>query len=334
MQLLPSLSISPSSTQIVKDMPKGQPLVDIPSMRTMVNQHFKNNVDALGPLPEGTNQTERTIIARDSFDLRLLIFQPKTAPRSGSPLIVLFHGGGGCIGTPEMETQNCRMLAQAYGAVVLSAQYRLAPEYPFPYPVLDAWDDLKWAAANAGALGANPSSGFIVGGTSAGGRIAATLVALARDQGLSPPLTGQYLCVGPYSGVRNIPGKYKHLLLSYEQNSNALLFNKTVRDIFLDAYKPDDDSPLYAVMELPNGHKGLPPAYFQVCGSDPSRDDSLVYEKILREEGGVKTRLDIYPGLPHCWWDFFTMLSATKKKYEDTVKGVGWLLGRDPKKSA
>lgn len=316
-------------------MPKPAPaaVIDIPSMRQYVNSHFSTNVKALGPLPFGLKASSRTIPARDSFNLRLLIFQPSTPPAPGSPLIVLFHGGAACIGTPEMETENCRILAKSLDAVVISAQYRLAPEYPFPYGTLDAWDVLKWAAANAESLGATPSVGFIVGGTSAGARIAASLALLAREEGLSPPLTGQYLCVGAYTPANNPPGKYQHLLLSLEQNANALFSNKAARDIFLSAYKPDDNSPLYAALTHPKGHKGLPPAYFQACGADPSRDDSLVYEMVLREEAGVKTKIDIYPGLPHCWWDFFTDLKATKRKNEDTVKGVGWLLGREPQKA-
>jgi acetyl esterase/lipase len=71
----------------------------------------------------------------------------------------------------------------------------------------------------------------------------------------------------------------------------------------------------------------MPPVYFQVCGMDLNRDDGLIYERVLRE-GGVATRLDLYSGLPHCWWDMYPELEASEKRMEDTIGGVGWLLGR------
>lgn len=74
------------------------------------------------------------------------------------------------------------------------------------------------------------------------------------------------------------------------------------------------------------GLKGLPPTYLQVCGADPSRDDGLIFEKALREEVGVKTRLDLYAGWPHCWWSLFPRLEASKRRLGDSVDGVGWLL--------
>jgi acetyl esterase/lipase len=232
--------------QIVKVMPKISPAADISSMRNPLNQYFDSTIDALGPLPAGIKQAQRTIPTRDSFELRLFIFQPEVPPKLGSPLIVLIHGGGHRVDSPEMETKNCRILAMAHKAVVVSTQDRLAPEYPFPFGILDAWEVMKWVAANAEILGATPSAGFIVGGTSAGARIAAALSLLAREEALSPSLTGQYLCVGGFTGVNNAPEKYKHLFLSQEQNANALLFNRTVRDIFLNAYGPHEYSPLYA----------------------------------------------------------------------------------------
>lgn len=70
----------------------------------------------------------------------------------------------------------------------------------------------------------------------------------------------------------------------------------------------------------------MPPAYFQVAGLDPLRDEALIYERILREEVGVRTRLDIYPGLGHYFWTNFPRLEASKRFVEDTVKGVKWLL--------
>jgi acetyl esterase/lipase len=97
---------------------------------------------------------------------------------------------------------------------------------------------------------------------------------------------------------------------------------------FSNAFKPDPKSELWASFNHPNGHKGLPKAYFQVCGMDFFRDDGLIYEKVLREEAGVETRIDVYKGMPHSWWSMFPEMEASKRRIDDSVKAVGWLLGR------
>ena len=95
-------------------------------------------------------------------------------------------------------------------------------------------------------------------------------------------------------------------------------------------YSPDIDDPRFSVLNDPKGHSKLPTAYFQICGMDSLRDEALIYERVLRQDEGIKTKLDMYPGLPHGFWGFFPMLSTSNKFREDSVKGVSWLLGRSP----
>lgn len=95
--------------------------------------------------------------------------------------------------------------------------------------------------------------------------------------------------------------------------------------------KGDANSPLmipFLYRDGNMGHADVPPAYFQVCGIDPLRDEALIYDRVLREEHGIKTKVDIYPGLCHYFWTNFPRLEASKTFVEDTVKGVGWLLGQ------
>ena len=95
---------------------------------------------------------------------------------------------------------------------------RLAPEHPFPTGVHDSYDALKWTLANAAELKATPSRGVIVGGASAGGNISAVLACLARDEGLEPPVTGQYLCVPAVLPEGNVPEKYREEYRSRTEN--------------------------------------------------------------------------------------------------------------------
>jgi len=267
----------------------------------------------------------------DGSKLRAKLYQPTDPPSGGSPLIVLFHGGGFCIGEPEGEEQTARNFVLAFGATCVSPSYRLAPEFKFPHAPKDSWDALRWAAATSTTWGADPSVGFIVGGTSAGGNIAAILTHLARDAKLSPPLTGQYLAVPLVVPPSRVPVKYKEWFLSYEQNKNAPVLPVAAISMFNAAYNADDDdSILYATFNHPRGHKDLPPAFFQIAGMDPLRDDGLLYERILREENGIKTKLYLYPGLPHIYWTFFPFLKSSERFRVEQIEGMGWLLGKNP----
>jgi acetyl esterase/lipase len=260
-------------------------------------------------------------------------------------------------------------------AVVLNVNYRLAPEHPFPIPIHDSWDALRWvgldiqkvslvrwylnqAARNAASLKATPETGFIVGGESAGGNISAVLAHLAIDDKLNPPLTGQFLSAATFFGHQNVPEKYKAQYFSYEQCQKSQILTGSVHEMFmckhlfsifqnivsapwsmpvdwplpkLANYNADYNSPLRSPFYHPGGHAGQPPAYFQACGADMARDEALIYERALREEYGVKTKMDIYPGLPHIFWNYFADLSATKKHYQDTIAGFKWLLSEGSK---
>jgi len=83
---------------------------------------------------------------------------------------------------------------------------------------------------------------------------------------------------------------------------------------------------MFSPLLVPQGQKGLPASYFQICGMDPLRDEALVYERILREDEGIKTKVDMYPGLPHGFWSIAPKLKVSEKFVQDSVKGAEWLL--------
>ncbi|KAF7526851.1 hypothetical protein G7054_g10633 [Neopestalotiopsis clavispora] len=189
----------------------------------------------------------------------------------------------------------------------------------------------------------DPSRGFIVGGTSAGANLAASIAHLARNEQLDPPLTGQMLVAGTYISHRHVPKRYRPWYLAREQNRDAPVFDLDLSEMLQNAFRPDHASPLWAIFDqhdprdenyedaddpgVKYGHMGLPPAYFQICGLDPGRDDSLIYERVLQEECRIQTKADIYPGYPHVWWSNYPELEASKKRDDDAVVGIAWLLG-------
>ncbi|OAP62023.1 hypothetical protein AYL99_04226 [Fonsecaea erecta] len=310
---------------------------DLDAFKKMARLRDAEMLKALGDAPPEVRQTELEYPTRDGSKVRAKLYQPSdmaassSSDQRGRPLIVMFHGGGFCVGIPEAEERSCRNFVQAFGAVCVSAAYRLAPEFKFPYAVNDAWDAVQWAAAQASSWGADPSAGFVVGGTSAGANISAVLAHLARDEGLSPPLTGQYLAVPPVLPPTVVPDKYKEYYLSYEQNRNSPVLPVAAIDMFLAGYAADDhDSVHWAVFNHPNGHRGVAPALFQIDGMDPLRDEGLLYERVLSEECGVKTKTYVYPGQPHYHWAIFPFLKASEKFRVEQVEGMGWLLGRTP----
>ena len=211
------------------------------------------------------------------------------------------------MGDRSDEDQNCRLFSRDLGAVCVNVEYRLAPEHPFPTSVTDSYDVLKWCAATASltssTLPADPKMGFIVGGASAGGNLSAVMCQLGRDEDLDPPLTGQYLCVPALLWLGVVPEKWKAEYRSrYESTSDPVLkLDPEGRGPLMEALKPDTKSPLFSPLLHPS-LKDLPPAFFQLGGLDPLRDEGLLYERVLREDSGVPTRLNVYDGFGHMFW--------------------------------
>ncbi|KAJ9131009.1 hypothetical protein NKR23_g11924 [Pleurostoma richardsiae] len=111
---------------------------------------------------------------------RTLLYQPTVKDADGLPLVIVFHGGGFCLGSAEMESPVLIEATKRHGCVTMTVDYRLAPEYQYPTPFIDSWNLIKWVHAHASDFGANISKGFILGGCSAGGTLASYLIQMAR----------------------------------------------------------------------------------------------------------------------------------------------------------
>lgn len=325
----------------VNGSPPGHIPSDIPTFQKAVRATLPNAQQILAASrPTTIVEREYDIPIDDTFSSRTIVCHSAISSTVPSPIVILVHGGGHCVGYPEMELATARELVLEYNATCILPSYRLAPEYPFPTDVNDIFAVVQYvacktAAEDKGILPANvdPKIGFIIGGLSAGAAISNNVAYLARD--VEPPLTGQFLACGIYIDPDNVPHHYKDFYLSMEQNKAAPILDTMSLKRYMSAYRGETPSPStnpfsithrYHSDGIATRHKILPPVYFQVAGMDPARDDSLIYERMLREECGVSTRVDVYPGVPHGFWTMYPDLAATQKRMRDAVRGVGWLL--------
>lgn len=115
------------------------------------------------------------------------------------------------------------------------------------------------------------------------------------------------------------------------RNKGAPILTREAINLFLDNYIPNNEdrkSQLFSSLLWEGGHANLPPSCFQICGQDPLRDEALIFERILREEHSTPTKIYMYPGQPHGFHSVVPTMKASQKFIEESVEGVGWLLGR------
>lgn len=207
-----------------------------------------------------------------------------------SPLLVYFHGGGWVIGDLDTHDDPCRFLAAHSGTCVLSVDYRLAPEHPFPAAAEDALAAYEWAIANADRLGGDANR-IGVGGDSAGANLAAATCLTARDA--DRPSPAMQLLIYP---VTETAGSAR----SRQTFAEGFLLTRGDMDWFEEHYLPpgvDRDDPRVALLEADDLSR-LPPAYIATAGFDPLRDEGEEFARLLRA-AGVQVALRRHPGLVH-----------------------------------
>ncbi|CAG7641217.1 alpha/beta hydrolase [Actinacidiphila bryophytorum] len=229
--------------------------------------------------------------------LPLRIYRPGPDPQL--PVLLYYFGGGWTLGSIDTADAVCRALAAEAGCLVASVGYRLAPEHPFPAAVHDCHAALRWVAAHAAEIGADPAR-LAVGGDSAGGNLAAAVTLLARDAG-GPPLLAQLL-VYPNTDQSADDA-------SMRANDDPWLFNHHSVAWYARHYlaTPSDAAdPLASPLRAPD-LAALPPALVITAEHDPLRDQGESYAHRLTA-AGVPVELTRYPGMPH---GFFAMTATT-----------------------
>ncbi|KAI1413154.1 alpha/beta-hydrolase [Hypoxylon sp. FL1857] len=255
---------------------------------------------------------------RDGQLLELKVYKsPNVVP--DATLVYRMHGGGHVVGRHEVDGAENVYAATNPNIVVISVDYRLAPEFPFPIPVYDCYDGLLWCKKNAKTLGINPEK-IIVAGSSAGANRAAVLAIMARDDGITG-IIGQILHFPAVCHPKFFP-RDKYEFGSYIQNADNCVLSAVRLEAFLDAYNPDPEpdhrhSPLLAA-----SHADLPPALIQCAGIDILRDETFAYAEALKS-AGVEVELYGYKGVPHCFPAVIPTHPSTPvfyKRYNDFLK--------------
>lgn len=211
-----------------------------------------------------------------------------------APLVVHLHGGGWVLGSLEEADAPCRRLAASSGCAVLSVDYRLAPETPFPGALEDCLAAVRWAEQHRERLGGDER--LVVLGDSAGGNLATSVALRLRDAG-EDLLDGQVLLYPPLAPARGSAWP------SYRRQAEGPLLTAGELVWFWDHYLPGAEGRVdpHAAPLQEADLSGLPTTWLELCELDPLRDEGLAYAERL-SQAGVAVHVHVEPGAAHGYW--------------------------------
>jgi acetyl esterase len=272
------------------------------------------------PAPEDVEPVasvdDRTIPGPDG-EIPVRIYKP-SADDTVRPGVVYFHGGGWVICDLDSHDGACRHLANAVDAVVVSVDYRLAPEHRFPAPAEDSYAAAQWVADNASDLGIDPDR-LAVAGDSAGGNLAAAVALMARDRS-GPPLAFQllvYPVIDSTAKANDYPSK--------TDNAEGYFLSTSQMDWYRDQYlgeASDGDDPYCSPIRA-DSLAGLPPAVVITAECDPLRDEGEEYARAL-EAADVPVTMHRAPGMFHGFFNMDAFLDGAKD-----AQAVAYAAARD-----
>lgn len=244
----------------------------------------------VGRPARGVTRDDRCIPTRGGAVGARVYTPPRARAGTPCPVVLYFHGGGWTLGTLDQADWLCSNVAAQAGAVVVSVDYRLAPDHRFPAATRDCADATAWVAAHSGQLRGRPGA-LAVMGDSAGGNLATVACMTARDAG-GPAIARQVLIYPSVDATLSSP--------SIARYADAPMLKRADMDAYLDHYTGTADrrhphlSPLFADLA------GLPPALIQTAEHDPLCDEGRRYAERLRAQG-VQVRHTEYVGVPHAF---------------------------------
>ncbi|MFN8071104.1 MAG: alpha/beta hydrolase [Mycobacterium sp.] len=247
-------------------------------------------------------QTENRQIDGPGGPIPIRTYRADQAASGTLPLTMYFHGGGFCLGNLDSHNIQARTLAIGAAALIVSVDYRLAPEHPFPAGVEDVWAATQWAVKNATELGADATR-LAVAGDSAGGNLAAVVAQMARDKG-GPEIAFQLLFYPATMWDFTLP--------SMIENAHAPVLTVDDLNRFYSWYAGGVDitnPPARMAPGRATDLSGLPAAYIATAGHDPLRDDGLRYAEMLTDAGN-DVQYHNAPTLTHAFLGFYDAVPA------------------------
>lgn len=255
-------------------------------------------------------RVEGRAIAGPGGTIDIRIYWPPTCSDLGTdpPVVLYFHGGGFVMGDLDTHDGTCREHAVGAGAVVVSVDYRLAPEHPYPAAVEDAWAATVWVAEHGSEIGAD-SSRMAVAGDSAGGNVAAVIAQKARDEN-EPRIAFQVLWYPSTMWDNSLP--------SFTENATALILDAKAISDFSRWYAGDLDvsnPPAGLAPGRAENLAGVAPAYIGVAGHDPLRDDGIRYGELLAA-AGVPVHVDNAETMVHGYVGYAGVVPAATAAFQ------------------
>jgi len=270
-EVLAALPMDPSALKVQ----------DLPALRKMSLAMFD-----IQPLSEAIDHLEVSVPGDP--EVPLLVSRPKAGSHPRACLFWI-HGGGYIIGSYKMDTASLDRWCELHDCMVVSVEYRLAPEHPYPAPLDDCYAGLLWVFQHAEELGIDATR-LGIGGASAGGGLAAGLNLLARDRG--EVTVAFQLLIAPMIDDRQTTVSSQWEAPIWPPTANLLGWQAYLGDLY------GGDVPEYAAAARANDVSGLPPTLMVVGGVDGFVDEDMEYVKRMNH-AGVPTELHVYPGAPH-----------------------------------
>jgi len=268
---------------------------------------------ARGPLAVRLGAVSEREIPGPVGPLRVRLYQP--AGEGPYPLLVYFHGGGWVVGDLDTQDSICRALCAASGCMLMSVDYRLAPEHKFPAAPDDCYAATCWAADHAATIGAIPNR-IAVGGDSAGAVLAAGVALRARDQ-FGPIIQAQLLFYGDMA----YPGEMNESMREYSEGPILNLDEmRMFWDLYLNDPQVEQHHPWVSPMRATH-HRRLPPAFIGTAECDVARDGAEAYAEKLRK-ADVPVELRRYAGMPH---GFYAWSDIVPQAQEAIDEAAHWL---------
>jgi acetyl esterase len=285
----------------VKNFLEGNPLGNLVTAQDLIN--YRGAALEMLPLEEDRPKVgaidNRMIAGPGGKLIPVRIYTP--TGKGPYPLLVFFHGGGFVVGDVESYDVTCRILTEKTGAKVISVDYRLAPEHPFPAAPEDCYTATKWVADHAEELNGDLNN-LIVCGDSAGGTLAAAVTLMARDR--KTPKIAKQVLIYPVTDYHN--HNSSSIYPSYTENAEGYGVSNTHMSLFWDLFleKKEDRTHPYASPIRANDFTNLPPALLFTAEYDVLRDEGEQYGIRLRE-AGVAVYAKRFKGIIHGFIQFF-----------------------------